>query len=358
MYALQRQDQISETFLQQPAPLPRCPDGADREDREFYLTLGPDFPLDHGVLKNPAPVRVRVCGSRSAPVLFVLGGISADCNIFNNARSGEKGWWDILAGPGKVLDPARYCLVSFDFIPHDRDTADAAVTVTPGDQARVAAAVADSLCVREIACFIGGSYGGMVALAFAALYPDRVQKLFVMNAAAAASPSGVALRSIQRQIVTLGLQTGRGDQALALARQLGMATYRTSGELNERFAGRGEANEDGFSHPVCGYLEARGQAFIGRMAARRYLSLSQSIDLHHVEPAAIRAQTTFWACRSDQLVPIEDVRVLSAGLGGRSTLHEVYSIYGHDSFLKETDSLTRVLRLCLEEKAEPVTAPV
>jgi homoserine acetyltransferase len=50
------------------------------------------------------------------------------------------------------------------------------------------------------------------------------------------------------------------------------------------------------------------------------------------------------AVREDQLVPIADMRALTARLPNAG-LHEFSSLLGHDAFLKEADQLRGVLSL-------------
>ncbi len=69
------------------------------------------------------------------------------------------------------------------------------------------------------------------------------------------------------------------------------------------------------------------------------MCLSESIDLHAVNPAAINTPTTLAATKEDQLVRVNDVRALSARLAGRRKLYELTSTYGHDAFLKEAGQL-------------------
>jgi len=71
------------------------------------------------------------------------------------------------------------------------------------------------------------------------------------------------------------------------------------------------------------------------------------MDRHRVEPEAVRARTTLVGVTSDRLVPIEDLRECAARAPD-ATLVEIESPYGHDAFLKETETLTPVIRAALE----------
>ena len=98
------------------------------------------------------------------------------------------------------------------------------------------------------------------------------------------------------------------------------------------------------------YLRKQGAKYEGRVA-ESYLCLSESIDLHAVAPAAITTPATLIGVIEDQLVPIDDMRALAAGLAGPCVLHEIASLYGHDAFLKENDMLKPLLSAALDGSA-------
>ena len=105
------------------------------------------------------------------------------------------------------------------------------------DQARVLAAVLDAIGVDRPVTIVGASYGGMVGLALAEIEPERIGRLVVIGARRRAAPSGHRSRELQRRVVALGIEAGRGDEALAIARGMAMLTYRTPQEFAVRFDG-------------------------------------------------------------------------------------------------------------------------
>jgi cystathionine gamma-synthase len=280
-------------------------------------------------------LRARITGPDGAPTILVLGGISANSDVCDPTS----GWWRDLIGPGKGLDTATTRILSFDFLDHPG--------VSPADQAYAALHVLDAFGIEQLDAFLGASYGGMIALHFGALFPQRTKRLIVACAAHKPHPMATAWRSIQRQIVELGLHTGQDQTGLALARQLGMTTYRTPEEFAQRFD----------QASVQEYLHSRGQAYTSRISPGRYLALSNSIDLHHVEPASITVPTTLIAYRQDRLVPLSDVQQLQQKLP-HGKLFVFDSVYGHDAFLKETVHFQDVLQQTLHAPAPiPTTAP-
>jgi homoserine O-acetyltransferase len=169
-----------------------------------------------------------------------------------------------------------------------------------------------------------------------------VERLVVISAADCAHPMATAWRSVQRSIVRFGLRVDRAGEGMELARALAMSTYRSPEEFAARF--RAAPRMDG-AHPVFpveDYLYARGRDYAARYRPESFLCLSESIDLHRVDAAAITVRTDVLAVREDQLVPLGDMRTLAARLPD-ARLYEFSSLHGHDAFLKEVEQLKPVL---------------
>ena len=87
-------------------------------------------------------------------------------------------------------------------------------------------------------------------------------------------------------------------------------------------------------------------------SADRWISLSDSLDRHSVDPRAVRCPLTVVGFTSDTLVPIADSRELAAAVPNLRRLIEAPSIFGHDAFLKERELIGRALHDLLN----PLTA--
>lgn len=295
-------------------------------------------------------IHYRLEGPLGAPVLVALGGISADRHVVTTDDGGP-GWWQTLFARDQAINTQEFRVLSFDFLggngsshgPRNSED-DQDLMVTTHDQARVLAELLNFLGVEQIFGFIGASYGGMVALAFAELFPDRVKALLVVSAAHKPAPLASALRTLQRRIVALGAAHQDTGEGLKLARALAMTTYRTTDEFHARFstAEHGSDFLDADQHEAWAYLEARGHDYVQRMHPQAFLNLSRSIDLHRVRPEALRTPLHLVSIDSDQCVPL----ILTNELAQRAptlVAHHVFSsLYGHDAFLKETASLGQV----------------
>jgi homoserine O-acetyltransferase len=291
-------------------------------------------------------INIEVHGDPDLPAVVVLGGISATHHLAAHGADPRRGWWDPFVGAGRALDTTQYSVIGIDYV------AGTVGSVTTEDQAGALSAALDRLGVRSVHTFVGSSYGGMVALAFAALHPERVRQLVLISAAHQTHPMATALRSIQRQVVRLGLTHGRAGEGLRLAGALAMTTYRTAEEFAARFDSAPEWTPSGPRFPVEDYLDAAAERFAATVSPQRFLALSESIDLHRVDPAVVRVPTTLVGVDSDVLVPLWQIRELGDRLGGPVRLYEISSRYGHDAFLKEVEVVSRIIADALETEAD------
>lgn len=307
------------------------------------------LPLDLGGSLD-ARVGYELHGPDGAPPIVVLGGISASRHLAPTAADATPGWWPGVVGAGDGLDPRRCRLLGVDYPTPKASSAGA--RVTSRDHARVLAGVLDALAVPSVS-LVGASYGGMVGLAFAELFPERTADVVVLCAAHRTHPMATALRSIQRRIVRLADDFGRPDVGLSLGRALAMTTYRSARELDARFDWRPAGPERPTRFPVEAYLDARGDDFAARFEPDAFVSLSESIDLHRVDPAGITARTTLVSVDSDTLVPPWLVAELADRAPGVRCHVTLTSVFGHDAFLKETEAVTHVIRTALGGEVVP-----
>ncbi len=350
--------------------------------REGILDVPGEVSLYHGGRLSGIRIAWRLAGPANAPVVCALGGISANRRVFDQENP-KQGWWSEVVGPGQALDAERFRVLSFDYLGGSAETTgpggvahaaislasvDGASTAAAGgsptainaaggagsafpnistyDQAELLVRLLNNLGLKSLRAIVGGSYGGMVALAFGERYPERVSRLVVIGAADRTHPMATAWRSVQRKILRFAVDCGRPKDGLQLARALAMSTYRSAEEFEARFDAAPTRDGERFAFPVEQYLFARGTDFAERNHPEAILCLSESIDLHHVDATRVFVPTTIIAIREDQLVPLTDLRGLAARLPV-AKLHEISSIYGHDAFLKESDQLRGIFAVAL-----------
>ena len=107
-------------------------------------------------------------GPEGAPVVLVLGGISANRHVTRSGADEAPGWWEGMVGQGRAIDTTvrRVLGVEFRDGGRARDGRPARV-VTTHDQAAHVVQLLDELGIDRLDAAVGASYGGMVALALA-----------------------------------------------------------------------------------------------------------------------------------------------------------------------------------------------
>jgi homoserine O-acetyltransferase len=285
--------------------------------------------------RGEATIRYELVGT-SGLLLVVAGGISADRHVVASRELPEAGWWQAIAN---ALDPDRNRILAINWL-----GADGSIDrpIDPADQAQALALTLDHLALDRCDAFVGASYGAMVGMHLAALHPDRVGRLLAFCAAHRAHPFASALRSVQRRTIALAETLGDANDGVALARSLAMITYRSPEEFEHRFAAPPAIRDGAVEIGADSYLAAQGERIVGRLGAVAYRRLSESIDLHAIEPRSIRCPVTLAGADTDPLVPLAEVEALAAALPG-SEIHVIRSLYGHDAFLKEAGQVGAIL---------------
>lgn len=291
-----------------------------------------DVPMRHAGLRR-IELSYEFIGD-AGPVLLVAGGISAGRHVISSDAFPEPGWWE----------PQKHSLSGSRLLAIDWIGADGAhdCPIDPADQASAIAMLCDHLSIARVDAFLGASYGAMVGQHFAAHFPGRCGRLLSISAAASAHPFSSACRSLQRRAVAIGEKAGDPQAGVALARALAMLTYRTADEYRQRFNGAASVEDGTVRVTAQDYLEAQGLRYAARTSGPAYRRLSESIDLHRVDPASLDLPAIFVAVESDWLVPIEDIQALANAVpGGRFVL--MPSLYGHDGFLKEEQQVAAII---------------
>jgi homoserine O-acetyltransferase len=319
------------------------------EARDEVLELAPSWRLHHGDVLSNARIAFHLAGPRDAPVIAVLGGISA-----HRLVCGPEGWWPELVGPAHGIDTDNFRVLGIDYLGGrgQSSTPEPAGRFPPlssYDQAQALKRIVEHLGLKSLHAIVGASYGGMVALCFAERHAALVGRIVVLSAADKSQVLSTAWRSVQRQIVREAIARGDGPSGLKLARALAMATYRSSVEFELRFGGPPKREADRFRFPIEEYLFARGDDYVQKYRAETFLCLSESIDLHRMDATLVRTPATLIAVREDQLVPFADMQGLAARLNGPRQLIEINSIFGHDAFLKEGAALTPIIKRAVSE---------
>ena len=320
-------------------------------------------PQCHPDLNNRFTVPWEDCGDPCATPIVALGGISASRHVTATNQDPSPGWWERQVGAGRALDPANWRIIGMDFLgagpPLSTRSSVPRLHLTAEDQADALFAILDRLEIERVHAVVGASYGGMVALAAALAQPERVGRLVIVASAHRSHPHANALRIVQRRIVEMGMATNRPQEALAVARALAFTTYRTAGELDDRFSAAPRWGAPGAdpTFEVSDYLDARGQSFAKTTDASAFLTLSESIDLCDLDPAGLRVPSVVISFKEDTLVPPWLVDELVENAGAQCEHYPLSSKCGHDGFLMASDDLADALRTSLSPSSFAVSPP-
>lgn len=317
--------------------------------------LVPEFRLDSGVLLRDVTIAHGLLGK-------IASGGGNVVLIFHSLTGGPAdlgGFFPDVVGPERPVDTRRWAVVCPNLIGscygtrfREAEGDPERVSPNPRDMARLAGLLLDALGIRRVALATGGSLGGMVALEWAATFPERSEAVVVFAAPAAHTAWGIGWNKIQRHLVEK-----LGTDGLALARMIGMLTYRTPEELEKRF-GRKAGTGEPFA--IQSYLTRHGEKLVARFDVKSYLTLLDAMDAHDVGRGrggvfsalgAFKGRLTGVGIPSDVLYGPGDVKHWTHRAG--AAYREIRSRRGHDGFLLE---LPRVGDLLASELA-PLAAP-
>ncbi|MBV9621352.1 MAG: homoserine O-acetyltransferase, partial [Gammaproteobacteria bacterium] len=244
--------------------------------------------------------------ARRDNAILLFTGLSPPAHAANSPQDPSPGWWEGMVGPGLALDSSRFYLICVNSLgscfgstgPSSVDPATGQPyrlsfpDLSVEDIARAGHETVRSLGIERLDTVMGPSLGGMVALAYAALFPGAARRLLCISGTQAASPFAIALRSIQREAITADPAWQGGNypadsppvRGQRIARKLGTVTYRSAEEWKERF-GREPIREDmkrgdpfASEFAVQGYLETLAQRFVSAFDANCYLYISRAMD--------------------------------------------------------------------------------
>lgn len=284
---------------------------------------------------------LETVGPAGAPVVVILGGISASAHVTASTTNPLPGWWNDFVGPGRTIDTDSFRVASIDY--HEPWKGRRAISAH--DQAIALSRALDAEGIEKVHAVVGASYGGTVALAFGVLEPDRADRLIVYGACHESAPLTTARRLLQRKVVELGIRAGYGEESLVIARGLAITTYSTAEAFAEQFAASSPQDRcDGIDE----FLGTEGERFAEHVTAERFLELSRSLDTDYIDARHIRTPTTLIGVAEDALVPVSQLRELAELIGGGCTLEIVSSRHGHDAFLSDPGAIAPIVSRALQ----------
>jgi homoserine O-acetyltransferase/O-succinyltransferase len=333
----------------------------------------------YGTLNADASNAVLVCHALNAS--HHVAGTHA-----GQARS--EGWWDNLVGPGKPLDTDRFfvigvnnpgsCFGSTGPMSPDPAKADGAPygadfpVVTVEDWVDAQALLVTRLGIERLAAVIGGSLGGMQAMAWTLRHPARLRHCIAVASAPNLSAQNIAFNEVARRAIITDPDFHGGHfyahgvipkRGLRVARMIGHITYLSDDSMEQKFGRELRAAELGYStqdieFQIESYLRHQGDKFSEYFDANTYLLITRALD--YFDPALahggdlarafapakdigflVVSFTTDW-----RFSPARSREIVKALVDNRIavTYAEIDAPHGHDAFLLEDPRYHGVLR--------------
>lgn len=355
----------------------------DNPGRRKFIDIG-DLPLEvdsSGVLPN---VRLAYetwgeLNDAGDNAVYLAHALTGDSHVSGPAGDGHHtgGWWNSMVGPGRPIDTDRFFVVCANVIggcqgstgPSSAHPSDGKPWgsrfpyLTLRDMVSAEIALTEHLGISSWRLVTGPSLGGMRALEWALMAPDRVRAIAPVGATAASTADQIAWSSIQLAAIRADPKFRGGDYyeaadgdgphvGMGIARMVGHATYRSEGELASRFGRSFQEGENplggGGRFAIQSYLEHHARKLARRFDANTYVILSQAIQSHDVGRgrgglekalASIAVPALVVAVDSDRLYPVHNSEFLDSHLPGSNGVKIVHSDVGHDGFLVESAQL-------------------
>jgi homoserine O-acetyltransferase len=348
------------------------------------LTLPDPLPLDSGAVLGGVTVAYEAYGALNAArdnAVLLCHALTMDQYVASpHPVTGKPGWWDKVVGPGLTIDTDRWFVICANVLGSCMGTTGPASidpetgepfamrfpVVTIADMVRAQMALVDALGIDRLHAVIGGSMGGMQALALAVHYPARVDRALIIASAARHSAQNIAFHEVGRQAIMADPDWADGDyyatgrvptKGLAVARMAAHITYLSEAGLTAKF-GRRLQDRDvktfGFDadFQVESYLRHQGISFVDRFDANSYLYITRAMDYFDLaEPHGGRLAEAFRGSPvrfglisfdSDWLYPTAESRRIVQALhaaGAQASFVELSSPFGHDAFLLDSPEL-------------------
>jgi homoserine O-acetyltransferase len=358
------------------------------KQRTLFLNVDEPLALDGGRTLAPTTIAYQTWGTLNedrSNAILIFHALSGDAHVSGEHEDGRTGWWGLMAGPGLAFDTERYFIICANVLggckgstgPSSANPATGRPwgmdfpVLTIHDMARAQRPLLRHLGVEKLHAVAGASMGGMLALAFAQLYPEMAERVIAMacnqaNHAQAIAWNKIGRRAIMNDPLWQGgnyhdSPQGPPKHGLAVARMIGHVTYMSEGALDRKFGRSLQAAEKErytfeVDFAVESYLSHQGQIFHQRFDANSYLYITRAIDYFDFTAksggdlaaafAPTRARFLFLSYDADWLYSSERMERMAAAAkaaGRDATHHKIHAPLGHDAFLVQKEPQTELI---------------
>ncbi len=301
----------------------------------------------------------------------------------------KPGWWDGLIGQGKAVDTDRFFVICTNVIgscfgstgpmslryPYNEPYRYKFPVVTILDMVKAQRILFDRLGIHQVHAIIGGSMGGMQALAFGVFFPNFAKKIIAMASTAATQPWAIAFNKVAQEAIIKDpdFKNGyydpeeirqNGLSGMAIGRMAGHISFLSHQSMTKKF-GREYKRTDGLyelfgKFQIESYLEYNGYNFTKWFDPLSYLYITKAINIYDLSRGfdsmeealnKINAELYLVGFEKDILFlpsEMDSIHTAMKTLGKTNSDYlEVQSDYGHDAFLVEIDKIEDYVREAL-----------
>ena len=368
------------------------------------------LPLKSGAMLRDYTLVYETYGTLNAArdnAVLVCHALNASHHVAGTHADGSVGWWDNLVGPGKPLDTGRFFVIGVnnpgscfgssgpthinpDPAAEGRAYGADFPVVTVEDWVDVQALLVRRLGIDVLAAVLGGSLGGMQALAWTLRHPQRIRHCVAVATAPNLSAQNIAFNEVARRAIVTdpdfhgGHYLAHGTlpkRGLRVARMIGHITYLSDDAMEARFGrelqgarsgdGRGLAySTQDIEFQIESYLRHQGDKFSEYFDANTYLLITRALD--YFDPALEHSgslRKAFEVARHNRFLvvsfstdwrfpPARSREIVKALVDNRIDVSyaEIDAPHGHDAFLLEDPRYHAVMRAYFERVASGAAA--
>ena len=345
-------------------------DGDDVGDRQF-IKVG-DLELESGEVLPDVTIAYQSWGT--------LNAARDNAILVNHAMTGWSdvpGWWPSMVGPGLPLNTDKYFVLCPNVIggcqgstgpssvaPDGARWGSRFPSVTIRDMVAGEIAFSDAIGIKKYKLALGPSLGGMRALEWAVMHPERVGAICTIGSSAVATGDQIGTAAIQIRAIKSDPFYCGGDyydkergpvEGMGIARRIAHLTYRTEAEMDVRF-GRQLQGDDTGRFAVESYLDHQATKLATRFDANTYIALTEAMNSHDIGRgrggvgAALESITVpvmVLSIDTDRLFPPRLQAEIAELAPHAAPVETITSPFGHDGFLVEVESVGAVVAKAL-----------
>ncbi len=350
------------------------------------------LPLRSGALLPGYQLTYETHGTLNAErsnAVLVCHALNASHHVAGVDASGAKGWWDNLIGPGKPLDTNRFFVIGINNPgscfgstgPMHLNPLTGRVwgadfpVVTVEDWVDAQARLVQRLGIKQLAAVLGGSLGGMQALAWTLRHPEMLRHCIAVATAPNLSAQNIAFNEVARRAIVTDPDFHGGHfyehgvvpkRGLRVARMVGHITYLAEDAMESKFGRELKAaalrySTQDIEFQIESYLRHQGDKFAEYFDANTYLLITRALD--YFDPAAahggdlarafaanaetLRKRFLLVSFTTDwRFAPERSREIVKALVAKRiaCSYAEIDAPHGHDAFLLEDPRYHAVMR--------------